>query len=145
MGVIHMGVIIDTAYTHRARAAGLTEALVREVIDAFYVKVRRDPILGPVFDGIIKDDWPAHLERIGSFWLTATRLGSGYEGRGFMPAHLKHGSIRAEQLPRWLLLFRETAHDLCPPAAADVLIDIAERMADSIRVSLSRRDGRGPD
>src|SRR5215213_5321400 len=84
-----MGVIIDTAYTHRARAAGLTEALVREVIDAFYAKVRRDPILGPVFDDIIQDDWPAHLERITSFWLTATRLGLGYEGRGFMPAHLK--------------------------------------------------------
>ena len=81
------------------------------------------------------------MERIGAFWLTATRLGSGYDGRGFMTAHLKHDAIRAEQLPHWLLLFRETAREICPPAAADVLIDIAERMADSIRISLRRRDG----
>ena len=136
-----MGIVVDTAYTHRARAAGLTEPLVCQVVDAFYAKVRRDPLLGPVFDGIIKDDWPAHIERICAFWLTATRIGSGYDGRRFMPAHLGHGAIRAEQLPRWLLLFRETAHEVCPPAAADVLVDIAERMADSIRIGLARRDG----
>jgi hemoglobin len=136
-----MGIVVDTAYTHRAVAAGLTEPLVRQVIDAFYVKVRRDPLLGPVFNGIIKDDWPAHIERITAFWLTATRLGSGYDGRRFMPVHLAHAAIRAELLPQWLLLFRDTAHELCPPAAAEVLMDIAERMADSIRISLVRRDG----
>jgi hemoglobin len=135
-----VGIVVDTAFTHRARAAGLTEPLVRQVIDAFYAKVRQDPILAPVFNGIIKDDWPAHIERIFAFWLTATRLGSGYDGRAFMPAHLKHGAIRAEQLPQWLLLFRETAREHCPPDAADVLIDTAERMADSIRMSLARRD-----
>jgi hemoglobin len=135
-----MGIVVDSAYTHRARATGLTEALVRRVIDAFYAKVRQDPILAPVFNGIIKDDWPAHIDRICAFWLTATRLGSGYDGRGFMPAHLKHGAIRAEQLPQWLLLFSETAREHCPPAAADVLIDIAERMADSIGIGINRRD-----
>jgi hemoglobin len=136
-----MGIVVDTAYTHRAAAAGLTEPLVRQVIDAFYEKVRRDAALGPVFDGIIGNDWPAHMERIASFWLTATRLGHGYEGRNFMPVHLEHASIRAELLPRWLDLFRGTARDLCPPDGAAVLIDIAERMADSIRISLERRDG----
>jgi hemoglobin len=138
-----MGIVVDTTYAQRARAAGLTEPLVRQVVDAFYVKVRLDPTLGPVFDDIIQDDWPTHIERIGAFWLTATRLGSGYDGREFMPAHVKHASIRASLLPRWLTLFRETARDLCPPAGADVLIDIAERMANSVRISLSRRDGGG--
>lgn len=133
--------IVDTAYTHRARAAGLTEPLIRHVIDAFYAKVRRDAALGPVFDAIIKDHWPAHIERICAFWLTATRLGSGYEGRAFMPAHLRHVSIRPELLPQWLVLFRQTARDLCPRPAADVLIDIAERMAESIRIGLAQRDG----
>jgi hemoglobin len=111
-----MGIVVDTAYTHRARAAGLTEPLIRQVIDAFYVKVRRDAALGPVFDAIIKDHWPAHIERICAFWLTATRLGSGYEGRAFMPAHLRHVSIRPELLPQWLVLFRQTARATCAHA-----------------------------
>jgi hemoglobin len=139
-----MGIVVDTAYTHRAVAAGLTEQLIRRVVDAFYAKVRQDPILGPVFNDIIKDEWPAHIERIASFWLTATRLGAGYDGRRFMPVHLAHATIRAELLPRWLELFRQTADELCPPEAAAVLVDIAERMADSIRISLSRRDESQP-
>ena len=133
-----MGIVVDTAYTHRAAAAGLTEAMIRDIVDAFYAKVRRDATLGPVFDGIIKDDWPAHLERIASFWLTATRIGSGYEGRRFMPAHTAHASIEAAHLPRWLQLFRETTAERCPPQAAEVLDDIAVRMADSIRIALAR-------
>jgi hemoglobin len=35
---------------------------ITTVVDAFYVKVRRDPVLGPVFARAIADDaWPAHL------------------------------------------------------------------------------------
>jgi hemoglobin len=139
-----MGTVVETAFTHRAQAAGLTEPLIRAVIDTFYEKVRRDPTLGPVFNGIIKDEWPAHIERIASFWLTATRLGGNYDGRRFMPAHLAHGAIQAAQLPQWLRLFRESVDEMCPPDGAAVLVDIAERMADSIRMSLARRDRAGP-
>jgi hemoglobin len=129
------------AYREPAPDAGLTEPLVLRVIAAFYEKVRRDPVLGPVFEAAIGRDWPAHMQRINLFWLTVTRLGQGYPAGRFMPAHLHNPSIRAEQLPRWLALFRATATELCEPAAAAVLIDIAERMAESIRLGLERRDG----
>jgi hemoglobin len=114
--------------------------MIREVIAAFYEKVKRDPALGPVFNTIIGDDWDAHLEKITSFWLFVTRLGTGYRTRDFMPAHVRHAAIRASLLPQWLHLFRETVNDVCPPPAAKVLIEIAEGMADSIRLSLDRRD-----
>jgi hemoglobin len=136
--------IIDTPYANRAAEAGLDPELVRRVVDKFYEKLRSDPTLGPVFEGVIGNDWDAHMDRIHSFWLTATRLGGGYQGRDFMPAHLKHRSIEAALLPRWLLIFAETATEICPPAGAAVLVDIAERMADSIRVSLGRRDRPEP-
>jgi hypothetical protein len=38
--------LIRTSYVNRAIASGLTEQLVRQVIDAFYEKVRRDPQWG---------------------------------------------------------------------------------------------------
>jgi hemoglobin len=132
---------MNTANPFKDRAAevGLTESLIREVITSFYAEVRKDSILAPVFYGVLGDDWTAHLNRINLFWLTVTRLGHGYEAKNFMPAHLRHASIHADQLPRWLALFRKTARATCPPKAADVLIDIAERMVESIKIGLERR------
>jgi hemoglobin len=126
-------------FRQRAAETGLTESLVREVIASFYEQVREDPVLGPVFYGVLGDDWTAHLNRINLFWLTVTRLGHGYQAKNFMPAHVRNPSIQPDQLPRWLDLFRKTARSMCPPDAADVLIDIAERMAESIKIGLERR------
>ncbi|MBX9761047.1 MAG: group III truncated hemoglobin [Beijerinckiaceae bacterium] len=118
----------------------IDEALLRALIGEFYARVRRDRELGPVFEAIIADRWPPHIEKILSFWMTATRAGAGYKGRDFTPAHLRHSAIRAAQLPRWLELFRATCADLCEPQAAVALIRIAEQMADNLQISLSRRD-----
>lgn len=118
----------------------LDEALLARVIDEFYRRVRADAQLGPVFNTIIGDRWGPHIEKIMSFWMTATRLGSGYRGRDFMPAHLGHARIRAEQLPQWLKLFRETCQDLCAPEEAAELVRIAEQMAENMAISLRRRD-----
>jgi len=130
----------STPFEYRAAAAGLTESLVRKVVLAFYEKARRDPVLGPVFAEAIGDNWDPHIERIILFWLTATRLGRGYQGRNFMPAHLRNRSIRANQLPRWLELFRATAAEHCTLQAASALVDIAERMAETLEIGLARRD-----
>jgi hemoglobin len=129
-------------FEYRAVSAGLTEALVRKVIVSFYQKVRGDALLGPIFAEAIGNGWDSHIERIVGFWLTATRLGRGYDGRNFMPAHLRNTSIRADQLPRWFELFRATATEQCSPQAASVLVDIAERMAETLEIGLARRDGR---
>jgi hemoglobin len=119
-------------------AAGLTEPLIRKVILSFYEKVRRDPLLGPIFEEAIGDEWDPHIERIMLFWLTATGLQRGYDGRNFMPAHLRHSSIHPDQLSRWLELFRQTAAEHCAPECARALIDIAERSLRHIRRCESR-------
>lgn len=138
--MISTGAIVS-GYEHRAGEAGITEANIRRLIPAFYVKVRRDPVLGPVFDDVIGDDWEVHVERVCSFWLYVTRLDRRYNSRNFMPAHIRHATIRADLIPRWLAIFRETAQELCPAARSEVLIDIAHRMTTSLEISLNRRDG----
>jgi hemoglobin len=119
---------------------GITMPIVRNVIVAFYAKVRRDPVLGPVFENIVGDHWDTHIEKVCSFWFYVTRLDRSYNARDFMPAHLKHLTIQAALLPTWLRLFRQTAKELCTTEIAEALIDIAERMAVSIEMSLTRRD-----
>src|SRR6478672_498042 len=116
-------------FEYRGAAAGLRETLIRSVVLSFYNKIRKDALLGPIFEAAIVDDWDHHVERIILFWLTATGIRQGYEGRTFMPAHLRHSSIRVDQLPRWLELFRLTADEHCSSDAARALVDIAERMA----------------
>lgn len=128
-----------TPFQYRAAKAGLTEQIIREVVTVFYDRIRRDPVLGPVFEQAITD-WDAHIERIMLFWLTATRLGRGYVGKNFMPAHLQHRSIRSEHLPRWLKLFEETVSERCSPEGASVLMDIAKRMAETLELALARRE-----
>ncbi len=121
--------------------ADLTEATIRRVIESFYEKVRADATLGPVFSGIIGANWGAHVATVCAFWRYVTRIDRAYQARNFMPAHTRHLEIRAALLPRWLELFRQTAHERCPGEVAGALVDIAERMAESIEMSLARRDG----
>jgi len=130
---------IASGYEHHDDA-GITVPVVRGVIVAFYAKVRRDPVLGPVFENIVGDHWDAHVEKVCSFWFYVTRLDRSYNARDFMPAHVKHPTIQTALLPIWLRLFRQTAKELCTADVADALIDIAERMAVSIEMSLTRRD-----
>lgn len=127
------------AFDPHSRPESVTDQLLRNVILEFYARVRSDAELGPVFQEIIGQRWDAHMARIMRFWLTVTRLGSGYPGKDFMPAHMKHASISESQLPRWLAIFKETCQDLCQPVEASYLIDISERMADNLAISLARR------
>lgn len=136
---------MSAPFLHRAVDAGVTEQMISAVIDDFYGRVQKDPLLGPIFDAAIGDRWEPHLQKIRDFWLTATRLGGRYEGRGFMPAHLKLSGIGGEHMDRWLLLFRQTVDERCSPEAAEALFDIAVRMGESILFGLNRINGEKPD
>jgi hemoglobin len=131
------------AFQSRARECGISKGLVQNVVAAFYDKVRAGAVLGPVFEDTIGVHWDAHLERIVRFWLTAAMIERCYDGRDFMSAHMKHPSIRSEHIRRWLLLFQETLADHCSPGQAEAFLDIANRMADNIELSLKRRDRQG--
>ncbi len=128
---------VSAPYEHKFDP-DLTSAVIRRVVEAFYAKARQDALLGPVFNTLV-DDWDAHIEKVTAFWLYATRLDRSYNARDFMPAHVRHPQITASLLPRWLLLFRQTAQEICTENVAKILVDIAERMAASIELSLARR------
>ena len=112
--------------------------MTSKVPSAAAAKVRQDALLGPVFNEIV-EEWDAHIEKVSAFWRYATRLDRTYNSRDFMPAHVGHAQIQASLLPQWLFLFRQTAMEICTDEVAKVLIDIAERMAESIEMSLARR------
>ncbi|TCC93569.1 group III truncated hemoglobin [Pedobacter frigiditerrae] len=82
---------------------------VKLLVNDFYEKVRDNELLSPVFNGVIKDKWPAHLERMYGFWQTLLLEVPAYSGTPF----LKHAKlpIEKEHFDTWISLFNETVDE----------------------------------
>jgi len=136
---------IDDAAARRAALiarirteTGIDEAMIARLVDGFYAKVRADALLRPVFEARIAD-WEPHLEQMRLFWSSVALMSGVYHGRP-MPKHLPL-PVDARHFDRWLELFRETARELCPPAAAEHFIERAERIAESLELGIAGANG----
>ncbi|MCB9961158.1 MAG: group III truncated hemoglobin [Hyphomonas sp.] len=116
-----------------AAALEIDEALISDLVDDFYTRIRADALLGPVFEQVVGDHWDTHLPKMKNFW-SAVALGTKrYDGRP-MPAHMRLPGLTEAHFTRWLTLFRETLDELAPnPAAHGFFLDRACRMANSFR------------
>lgn len=125
-----------------SEARDLDEETVRRLVHLFYQRVQKDALLGPVFGSRIADAaWPVHLAKMCDFWSSALLKSGRYEGRP-LPPHLALGTDAGDpQFMRWLALFRPTAMEVLPPAAAQQAIAHAERMAHSFRLAIAFHNG----
>jgi hemoglobin len=112
---------------------GIDEVVLRDLVHGFYGKVRRDPVLGPIFAARIVD-WEPHLERMFAFWSSVALMTGRYHGRP-VPAHTKL-PIGPPHFDRWLALFRAAARETCTPAGAAHVIERAERIARSLLIAV---------
>lgn len=113
-----------------AARTGIDEAMIGRLVRAFYARVQADDMLGPIFAGRISD-WEPHLERMCAFWSSVALMSGRYHGRP-MPAHVTL-PIDSCHFDRWLALFEATAREVCPGAAADLFIDKARMIAQSLQ------------
>jgi hemoglobin len=120
-------------------AAGIDEALIGELVDQFYAKVRKDDILGPVFEARI-DNWDEHLIKLRAFWSSVVLMTGRYKGHP-MPVHAAISEITDAHFERWLSLFAETAKTVCPPDAATLFIDRSRRIAQSLSLGIAASRG----
>ncbi|HEX2561213.1 group III truncated hemoglobin [Phenylobacterium sp.] len=122
--------------------AGVTEAMIAELVHAFYGKVRAEPVLGPIFNGAV-DDWEEHLEKLCDFWSSVLLMTGRFKGRP-MAAHVQVGGIEPVHFGRWLELFRETAREVWPPKAAALVIERAEMIGRSLQMGIAVSRGELP-
>jgi hemoglobin len=120
-------------------AAGIDEAMIGELVDQFYAKVRQDDILGPVFDSRI-DNWDEHLTKLRAFWSSVVLMTGRYKGQP-MPVHAAISEITDAHFERWLSLFAETAKAVCPAEAAALFIDRSRRIAQSLSLGIAASRG----
>ncbi len=119
-----------------AQRLGIDEAYVSLLVDTFYGRVRKDAVLGPIFDNAIGDDWDHHLAKMKDFWASVAFNAGRYSGTP-VPKHQALTSVRTEDFDIWLRLFRETLNDTAPkPEAIPYFMERAERIATSLRYAM---------
>jgi len=121
-----------------ASYADITEPAIMALVNRFYAKARRDPLIGPVFNDAV-EDWDEHLEKLCAFWSSVMLTTGRYKGNP-MAAHMKL-PIEPHFFERWLALWRETAGEVFAPAPAAAFRDKASRIAESLKLGLFYRPG----
>jgi hemoglobin len=120
----------------------VSEETIKQLIDSFYGRVRRDPGLGPVFaKAIVEDAWPAHLEKMYAFWSSVMLTSGRYKGNPVI-VHRRIDGITPPMFGDWLDLFEATATDLFVPEIACRFVSAARRIAESLKLVLFFRPDR---
>lgn len=107
---------------------------VFKLVNAFYAKIRKDELLGPIFNKHIPEDhWPKHIEHITDFWMgrlfgviafkgnPAEKHRQVDEGQGYQ--------IKKSHFDHWVNLWTETVTKQYNCKLADKAIMMAGRIA----------------
>jgi hemoglobin len=119
----------------------ISEDGIRRLVDAFYVKVRLDPELAPIFARAIRGDWQPHLNKMYAFWSSVMLTTGRYKGNPVVK-HLVITDIRPHLFERWLALFDETCGELFDEAIREEFHTKAVRIAESLKLALFYRPDR---
>lgn len=107
---------------------------IKLLVDSFYAKVRKDELIGPIFDEHIQDRWPEHLEKMYTFWETVLLGNHTYFGSPF-PPHAKL-PVEKEHFERWLSIFMQNLDEHFTGQKADEAYWRAEKMANMFHIKI---------
>lgn len=104
------------------------------LVHTFYDNIRKDELLGPIFNGQIPEDhWPAHLEKLTDFWQTNLFGVAMFKGNPTQ-AHINtdkkmNHSITQNHFGHWLQLWFSTIDSLFEGTLANKAKNAARNMA----------------
>ncbi len=80
------------------------------LVNAFYEEVRKDDLLGPIFNERVKIHWEEHLPVMYDFWENIVFYTGGYSGNPMQVHKQMHEkfSLTAADFARWIQLFTQT-------------------------------------
>ena len=116
----------------------ITEDGIHRLVDEFYVKVRADPELAPIFNRAIPGDWGPHLATMRNFWSSVMLTSGRYKGNP-VAIHLRLEGMEPQLFSRWLELFGETCGELFDDGLTNALCAKAARIAESLKLALFYR------
>ncbi len=108
---------------------------IKLLVNTFYDKVREDELLGDIFNNVIKDRWPQHLEKMYKFWQTILLEEHTYYGSPFLPhANLP---VSRNHFQRWLELFFATVDEIFEGEKAEEAKWRANKMAEMFQLKIA--------
>ncbi|NNC94722.1 MAG: group III truncated hemoglobin [Chitinophagales bacterium] len=107
---------------------------VRHLVNVFYAKIRKDELLGPIFNSQISaEKWPEHLNRLTDFWESnlfgvAKFIGNPSTKHIKVDASMDY-TIEQIHFARWLHLWFETIDELYEGTLATKAKQSARKMS----------------
>jgi hemoglobin len=115
------------------------------LVNSFYDSVRKDELIGFIFNTIIGNDWSHHLPIMYRFWESVLLSKPGYEGNP-VKKHIdidKQIELQKEHFERWLALWNKTVDSLFSGEVAELAKNRASLMANLINIKVEMaRDGK---
>ena len=119
-----------------ADALGIDDDYISTLVDTFYTRIRAHPLIGPIFNDVIGDNWGPHLARMKDFWASVAMNAGRYAGKP-VPKHQKLSTVEPWHFDIWLALFRQTLEETAPSAeVVDYFMVRAERIAESLKLAM---------
>jgi hemoglobin len=118
-----------------------TRADVVRMVDTFYDLVREDDILGPIFGGVARVDWAAHLPKMYDFWEAVLFGRATFKGNP-LAVHLALSRLTPltnREFDRWIALFHATVEGLFEVDVVDIARLRASRIAATMQHHLAER------
>lgn len=112
----------------------MTHEEIDRLMAAFYARIRRHDVLGPIFLRAVGEDdpaWREHEAKIASFWRNAILMDREYSGNP-MAVHMMNPEIKVEHFATWLELFRKVAEEVLPPDKARNITGLANRIGQGL-------------
>ncbi len=120
------------------------KADIEVLINSFYDQVKKDDIIGYIFNEVIGNDWSHHLPVMYDFWDMVLFSKPGYAGNPTRK-HVeldKRTPLKKEHFDRWVLLWNNTVDSLYKGELADLAKNRASLMAHLINMKVEMsRDG----
>ena len=120
-----------------------TKEDIQQLVDQFYIKVRKDVLIGPIFNDIANVNWEKHLPVMYDFWENTIFFTGSYAGNP-MKTHQQLNNVfplKAEHFDRWIRIFLETVDDLFAGEKAELAKQRAVSIATVMKIKLSGSPG----
>lgn len=111
---------------------------IKKLVDAFYEKVRKDPVIKHFFSDVVNVDWDKHLPIMYKFWENVLFYTGNYTGNPMIQHKAIHAKsqMTMEHFQQWTSLFNETVNELFEGEKAETIKQRAANIATVMQIKI---------